>query len=181
MGGFIFYLLTSFVLGLSVLGFAAEPEKKDPSAKVTECSDHDRVFKQCRDANKLYGDAEARARKSHKPLLIIYGRDSCPWSRSLMNTLYFSNGAGKISDFFVIQSISSESELGRTMMDGVIAKFGSKVKIDGVPFVAVIDYDKNKAQFFNSELWEKNTEQWKGYDPQKLETFFKSFGLTVKL
>ena len=73
----------------------------------TSCYDEDRIYKFCVDQKQLFEKAKLEAWLADKDLLLIYGYDKCPWSRSIHNLLLFSSESQRLKDAFVIQTIAA--------------------------------------------------------------------------
>ena len=138
------------------------------------CYDQDRIYKRCVDQNQLFEIAVAEAYFKRKDLLLIYGEDYCCWCKTIHNFMYFSDGAQKIQEAFVIRTIAKDkhNDTGKTLIEKLRSSRGEK-HFYILPYLIRIDGKTGKVkEFIHPDVLEQNVKSssqfWCGYDSNKI-------------
>ncbi|MBY0469642.1 DUF255 domain-containing protein [bacterium] len=111
------------------------------TAQADDCKPG-RVFNTCVDQTTLYEQGLARAKAAQKPLVVLFGFESCGWCQSLHKI--FSDPqftAGKDFEFVQIAAYDKGEKLpsGIAVLLGVLDAAGQDRKsVQGFPFLEVI-------------------------------------------
>ena len=130
------------------------------------CEDAKKIYKICSKQQKLYDDASANAKKNEKLLLVTFGFEACPWCQSIHKIFTAAENQTKLAAYQLVTIEAKSKELdGKQVLEKLNKK---KVKVDGYPFLAIVNPKNGKTAFINTADLEANTETTKGHDAAKL-------------
>ena len=126
------------------------------------CYDQDQVYKRCVDQTQLFDIAKKEAKSTNKDILLVYGWDTCCWSKAIHNLLHFSDEAQKFQDAFVIRTIARSS--GNPTGEDLIEDLRSSHNVTGeygLPYLIRIDGQTGEPEdFIITDPLEQNFESW---------------------
>jgi thioredoxin-related protein len=156
-----------FSLLFSLLSFATD-------SGSAPCDDSGKVYKVCDNQEDSFNSALEQAKKEKKKLVAVIGAEWCPWCMSLHKMLrdpaVINAKLARKYRFVDVALYSGKTKLptGLAVQEKLIQLAKFKGKIDGIPVLAVVNPQNNKAEIINTEPLEKNTETSKGHDPVKV-------------
>jgi len=150
-------ILFSFLLGLS-------------ASAAPECTDAGKIYKVCANQELLYEAALAKAKAAGRPLIVVIGAEWCPWCVSLHKELNASEAVQKNYAVVDIALYQAKEKLptGIAVQEKLVSQAKKPSKMEGIPFMAVVNPANSKVALINTEPLEKNTKITKGHDPKKL-------------
>lgn len=142
-----------------------------PALATEPCEPKGKTYPSCADQRLVLKEALARAKAEKKPLLLVFGADWCPWCVSLHRILRDAElpqakdyAVAEIALYLGEEKLPSGTEALTTVLG-----YAKQAKAEkGIPLMALVNAEKEKAVFVSTEPLEKNTKVSKGHDPKKL-------------
>ena len=160
----------------ALLSNCSSPNRKVASdTAATRCNDSTFIYKVCTDQKEIYRQAFADAQQHSELLLITFGADWCPWCRALHSTFQNSAFIEKLPAKTRIVEIGmyigrtqTKNPTGGDVLRDLIEKSKQQPKVEGFPFLAVVNPLNDKIAFSNTGDLEENTKETKGHSRAKL-------------
>ncbi len=148
---------------------------------LSRCNDKKNVYKVCSDQLEIFNSASAKARTQNKMLIVNFGAEWCPWCHSLHKLFsndQFKTKLGTKANFVDIALYKKRDKLasGQKVLKKLISWAESKVKMQGMPFIAILNPRNNKVTLLNTADLEQNTKTSKGHNSDKV---FKALSLSM--
>ncbi len=132
------------------------------------CDDSAKIYKVCSSQRKLYAEALTGAAKEKKLLLVEFGFEACPWCVSMYKILHSPGNKEKTAAYHLIQIETGNSKLDGRKVLAALRKKEPGTKLEGFPFLALVNPVSGKTILLNTGGMEKNTASSKGHDPEKI-------------
>ncbi len=140
-----------------------------------KCVDRKKVYKVCSNQERSFKQSIYRAKKKNKLILVKFGAEWCPWCQSLHKIFHSKDFKGKYHKKFELLEVGVFHYDSKTMVDSgmhilqrLLDKNNlSKDKVEGYPFIAVVNPKTLKAIFINTGKLEDNR-KGKGHYKQKV-------------
>jgi thiol-disulfide isomerase/thioredoxin len=147
------------------------------------CDPKGRIYPACSDQKVLLTEYLAKAKAAKKPLLLVFGADWCPWCQSLHQMLTVAElpeAANYSIAEIALYNGTEKLPSGLEALDRVL-KMAKQAKVGaGIPIMALVNPENEKAIFVETAPLEKNTKVTKGHDPKKLFAALEAANKKIK-
>lgn len=151
-----------------------------------QCDDQGKVYKSCSDQYEIFDSTKEKALENNQVILVDFGANWCGWCRSLHGVfeeksfLEAFKGQMRVVEIELSDDEGVVSESGKRVLNALRSLVDEKIKVEGIPFVAMYNPANDQIIFYDSSKFAYHNEKGYGYYPEKMIESFKQGILELK-